>query len=230
MENKMEEKNLLNLSLALAATPAITFANATGREQTVPALQAGGANGFALELQVVLPFDHLSNVLHTYLRGKRFELSEGFIKQHVIVDACKLYGNGKNLLVEVQFSGSFSGTVYCTGLPVYDEAMQIIKLKNFDYELKTNNFLLKGAKWLFDKIILDEIQKYTIIELSDYYKNATESIQSLLNKEWTKGVRAAGSVTTITITGIEVQPQQLLIRSRCSGSLQLTIAELVLKL
>ena len=89
MELNQENKALLNLNLKAAAMPAITFIKPSGLQQMVPQANENKGAGFAVELETAVPFDELSRVLHTYLNGKRFELSEGFIKQHVVVEAAK---------------------------------------------------------------------------------------------------------------------------------------------
>ena len=105
-----------------------------------------------------------------------------------------------------------------------------MELRQFDYDLKTKNLLVRGAKWLFDKLILEEMQQYTILPVAQYYNTATERINTLLNKEWTTGVVASGALEKIEITSISAQKEQLLIRSRCSGSLHVTVSESALKL
>src|SRR5215217_79931 len=182
MPETPDYKPLLHLNLNVAATLALTFVKSSGIPISVLTGNAEAANGFALELEATFPYDKLTTVLDGYLRGKRFTLSEGFIKQHVVIDACKLYSNGDNLVAAAEFSGSFSGTLYATGKPVYNEATRSISLQQFNYDLKTENLLLKGAKWLFNKLILEEIQKYTLVDLSAYHKKLTDNLTSLLNK------------------------------------------------
>lgn len=224
MDGNPAIQSLLHLNLGLDATPIITFVKPFGVTQPI-ATGAEPANGFALELDAVFPFEKLSTVLSGILLDKRITLSEGLLKQHLVVKACKLYSNGDNLVAAIEFCGSFSGTLYATGKPYYNEATQTISLQQFNYDLKTSNFLLKGAKWLFDKLIREEIQKYTIADLSAYHKKITDNITNLLNKEWTKGLQASGTVESLTVTGIQVQQQQLMVCSRCSGRLSLQVTE-----
>lgn len=229
MEPVSETKPLLHLNLGLAATPVITFIKSGGIAQTVPTSPANAATGFSLELEATVRYEALSNLLQTYLQGKRFDLSEGFLKQHVIIEECKLYSDKNNLIVDVRFSGSFAGTLSFTGTPFYIPLSQTIELQNFDYALDTKNFLLKGAKWLFNKIILEEIKKYTIVNLAAYYKKAADNINALLNKEWTKGIQAVGNVELINITNVQAQDRQLLIGCQCNCSLKLIVSEQAFK-
>lgn len=227
METEPHNTALLNLNLRLNATLGFTFVKTPGRQQTVP---SSGADGFALQMEAALPFEALSRTLNTYLQGKRFQLSEGLIRQHVVVDACRLYSNLRDsLVVEARFSGSFGGTVYLTGRPVYDAVAQKITLQNFDYDLETKNLLLRGAKWLFDKLILEEIRKYTVVDVAGLFKTVQVKLNEVLNKEWAKGIQAAGMTERLELTGIQAQQEQLVISLRCNGTLQVTIKEMELK-
>lgn len=225
MQTDLQNDALLHLDIRLATTPAITFLNPGGAARSVPVLQAAAVNGFALELDALVSYASLSQVLRTFLQGKRLELTEGFISQHIIINDCKLESTGSDLIAEVPFSGSYTGLFYLKGTPFYNTASQQVELQNVTYELKTKSLLLKGVKWIFGKLILEEIKKYTAINVSRFYDMLTTRINDLLNKPWGPGIQPTGSIETITITGIQAQPSQLLLRTYCSGNLQLHISE-----
>jgi len=226
MKQNAENTPLLQATIGLTAAPALFFVKTGTPEPQLSLSQARGANGFSIQLEAAFPYAALSNVANGYLEGRRFELSEGFIKQHIIIKRCNILSHADKIAVQVQFSGSFSGTLYFTGIPYYNPALQRIELQNFAYDLNTTNFLLKGAKWLFNKVILEEIQKHTVLDLSAYFTKATNAVHAVLNKELTKGVQAEGALDAIVITGIEPQQSGLLIKSQCSGRLKLTLSEL----
>ncbi len=228
MENIKAQNDFLNINLGITASPAVTFIKPHIISQPVPELTTGnGRNNFNLHLEAALQYDSLSKVVNGYLEGKRFDLSDGLIKNHVIIKSCKVYSLPSNqMAIEVAFGGSFDGTVYFTGKPVYNAATQMIELQQFDYDLKTRSWLLKTAKWLFDKRIVAEIRKYTAIDLSGYYDTAALTMNTWLNKEWTKGIRGNGKVEAIKLTGVYAQPEHLLVRSQCSGNLSVVVSEI----
>lgn len=232
MENITASNDLLHINLGITATPAISFIKPESVQQTVPDLAGSAtANGFNINLEAALQYDSLSKVINGYLAGKRFELSEGFIKKHIVINHCKVYNDGSDKLqVSVAFGGSFNGTVYFTGKPVYHEDLKKIEMQDFDYDLKTKDFLLKTAKWLFDKQIVTEIKKYTVFDLSAYYNTAATTIDAWLNKEWTKGIKGSGTVNDLKLTGVYAMPQHLLIRSNCTGNLNVLVSQIDLTL
>jgi hypothetical protein len=229
MEIRSGGRDLLNLNLRLAATPAIRLEKATG-VQTVPLSTETGGNGFSFEVDATLPYDKLSGVLHAFLQGKRLELTEGFIRQHLILEGAKLYPDPQNKLVaEVPFSGSFHGTLYVMGTPFYNVETRRVELQEVTYDLKTKSLLLKGAKWLFGSLILDEIKKFTAVDVTKFYSTAAARLTEGLNKMRATGVQATGAITDITITSISARQHELLIRGQCRGTLELTLSEQLLE-
>jgi hypothetical protein len=95
-----------------------------------------------------------------------------------------------------------------------------------DYDLVTKDFLLKTAKWLFNKKIISELKKYTSFNMNAYYDTAAKALTGWINKEWVKGMRSTGKVAELKITNVKALPQYLYIQTNCAGSLALRIDEL----
>jgi hypothetical protein len=182
-------------------------------------------------LEAALQYDSLSKVLNSYLANKRFDFSDGLIKRHIIIKEVSVSGNERgSLLIRVDFNGSYNGSVFLAGIPVYDSEKRAIEVHNLDYDLKTKSLLLKTAKWLYTKRISKELRKYTSFELTDYYNTASSALNSWLNQEWTKGVKGSGSVSDLKLTEVHALPEHLLIRSNCVGKLSVLVSEIDLKL
>jgi hypothetical protein len=228
MEKLGANNDLLNINIGISATPVVTLIKPQPLGTVVPNLSPGSnKDGFNIHLEAALQYDSLSKVINGYLQHKRFDLTEGMFKKHIVIEDCKVYsGLNDDLVIEVGFRGSHSGTVYFTGKPVYNQETKKIEMDAFDYDLKTRDLLLKTAKWLFDKKIISEIRKYTSIDMSGYYTTATNTMNEWLNKEWTKGIRGSGTVNELKLSGLKALPEHLLIRSNCSGRLNITVTEL----
>jgi hypothetical protein len=130
------------------------------------------------------------------------------------------------MVVEMAFRGSHSGTVYFTGKPVYNHEKKQIEMQSFDYDLQTRDFLLKTAKWLFNNKIVSEIRKHTSIDMSSYYDTAKVTLNEWLNKEWTTGIKGSGNITDLRLTDVKALESHLLIRTNCSGKLNIAITAL----
>ena len=130
---------------------------------------------------------------------------------------------------EMCISDWFDGAIFFTGKPVYNAEKKAIEVQEMDYDLKTRNLLLKTAKWLFNKRIVNELKKYTSFELATYYDTAAATLNNWLNKEWTRGIKGSGSVNNLQLTAVHALPQHLLIRSNCVGQLSVLVSEMDLQ-
>jgi hypothetical protein len=228
MENISAKDDLLNINLGITASPTINFEKPEATPSLVPNLtSAGGKSGFNIFLDAALNYDSLSHVVNGYLQGKRFDFKEAIFNRHVIVDSCRVGGNAEgDLLVDVNFSGSHNGSVSFKGKPFYNEQTKSIEVADLDYDLVTKDFLLKTAKWLFNKKIISELKKYTTFNMNSYYDTASKALDTWINKEWMKGITSTGKVNELKITNVKALPQYLYIQTNCAGNLGLRIDEL----
>ncbi len=231
MENINARNDLLHIDIGISATPVVSFVKPDVPASSVPNLTpANHPGGFNVYLEAALQYDSLSQVLNGYLVNKRFELSDGLFKKHVIIEKTHVTGDEKgHLVIRLDFNGSFAGTVYFTGKPVYNPEKKLIEVQDLDYDLTTKNLLLKTAKWLFSKRIISELKKYTSFDMSKYYDTATQSLNTWLNREWTKGISGKGAVNELKLTSLYALPEHLLIRSNCTGKLDVRVSEINLK-
>jgi hypothetical protein len=152
MQNISASNDLLNLNIGITASPVVSFEKAIQGRSPVPDLTtAASTGGFSIYLDAALQYDSLSRVVNAYMAGKRFDLSEGLFAKHIAVKEVTLAGNeAGNLLIKVDFTGSFNGTAFFNGRPVYNAATKTLEVQDLDYDLQTKNLLLKTAKWLFN--------------------------------------------------------------------------------
>ncbi|HET7898168.1 MAG TPA: DUF4403 family protein, partial [Flavisolibacter sp.] len=161
-----------------------------------------------------------------YLAGKRFDLTDGLLAQHIVVQQVSLAGNEEGkLLIKLDFTGSFNGTAFFAGKPTYNAAAQTLEVQDLDYDLQTKNLLLKTAKWLFNKKIESELKKASTISLSAYFETAQKALNTYLNQEWAKGIKGSGSVKDLHLVSAQALPQHLLIKTACSGNLSIQVSE-----
>jgi hypothetical protein len=230
MENIAAKNDQLSINIGISATPVISFTNPGAGLSSLPDMSSVKTpGGFNIFLEAALQYDSLSNVMNKYIAKKRFDLSEGIIKKHIVIENTRVSGqpNG-DMQITIDFSGSFNGTVQFTGTPVYDPVTKTITVKDLDYDLKTKNLLLNTAKWLFSKKISSELKKYTSFSLAAYYETAAKELGNWLNREWIKGIRSTGALKELKLTEVYAYPDHLLVRSNCAGNLTINITDMEL--
>lgn len=228
MQNLTATADLLNMSIGVTASPIVSFEKATPTNLQLPNLSSsGGAGGFSIYLDAALQYDSLSRVVNGYMAGKRFDISEGLFAKHIVVNNVTLAGNNTgNMLIKVDFSGSFNGTAFFNGKPTYNAEKRTLEVKDLDYDLQTKNLLLKTAKWLFAGKIESELKKASSINLSNYFDTAQKSLNAYLNREWTKGIKGSGAVKDLRLVSAQALPEHLLIRTACAGNLSVQVSEI----
>ena len=231
MENLNAKNDFLNITIGISATPVISLIKpGTGLSQVPNLTSSKNKDGFSIFLEAALQYDSLSRVMNNLLVNKRFELSEGLIKKHIIVQKTEVSADTQgNLVIKLDFTGSHNGTAYFVGAPVYNAATKTIEVEHLNYDLKTNSLLLKTAKWLFNKRIVTEMKKYASFNLTPYYDTASKTLNSWINKEWTKGIKGSGMVSDLKLVSVFALPEHLLIRSNCTGKLNVLVSEIELK-
>ncbi|MEL6989387.1 MAG: DUF4403 family protein, partial [Bacteroidota bacterium] len=106
--------------------------------------QEEGEETFSLNLLTEISYEEAERLAKEYALGKTF--TEG--KRSVTIEDIKLYGQGDKIVVDALVSGSYKGSIYMIGKPVYNAAENVLEVKDLNYELKTKNFLVNSLGWL----------------------------------------------------------------------------------
>jgi hypothetical protein len=225
INNLFARNDSLYIFLGLSAKPAISFEKPEEQSSWVPNLGTFSRKpGFSIFLDAVLSYDSLSTILNKQLAGKEFLFKKFIVKKKFIIDSCKIYGAGnEKLVIKVNFSGTNNGVVYLLGKPVYNKDKRIIEVNDIDFDIKSKNFLIGSADWLFDKKITKEISKQARFDLGAYIDTAKSTINQQLNQEWIKGISSYGNISDIRLIGIYPMQQHLIIRSNCTGDLSVKV-------
>jgi len=225
INNLFVNRDSLNIYLGLSAKPVISFEKPAEKSSWIPNLGPfSKQKGFSIFLDAVLSYDSLGNLLNAQMQGKEFNFKKGFIKKKFIIDTCSIYGGGfEKLVIKIKFSGTNQGVVYLVGKPVYKNDSRTIEVEDIDFDIKSKNFLLGSADWLFDKKITKEISKEARFDLTSYIDTARININQQLNRELSKGIRSNGNIQDIKLIGIYPMQQFLVIRSNCTGNLSVRV-------
>jgi Domain of unknown function (DUF4403) len=146
-----------------------------------------------------IPFTEINEVLNCQLVGKIIE-QEG---HKVEIVQSKVWGCGADLVLHLQVKGETEGDLYFQGTPVYEADSQRIVIKNFDFEVKTQEILLKGADWLLHDTFKENIKK----ELSLPLGEKMVLIPDLIERGIERG--RAGKKMDFTIEQWDFRPQQI---------------------
>ncbi|MBI3718682.1 MAG: DUF4403 family protein [Sphingobacteriales bacterium] len=218
------DNDTISLSVGLSARPIISSVKPADTKTPIPNISDfKQRSGFNLFLDAQLDYDSLSNIVTSRMKGYRMDISQ-VPQKYVIVESVKIYGDGKDkLILGVEFSGSNSGMMYFIGKPVYDKATGILEIKNLDYDLKTKNLFLNTAKWLFDKKILNALNKHSKFEIANYINNLLPQLNQQLNREVYKGIFTTGKMETLQVTDLLPATGVFILRCNAKGELAMQV-------
>ena len=222
INNFFAKNDSLTVSIGISAKPVISFEKPQEHFTVVPHLSNfSNRNGFNIFLDAILNYDSLSNIASARMKDQRIDLTAG---KYIIVKECSVYGmDNENLVIKVNFEGSEKGLFYLTGKPTYDALNKVMEIKDLDFDIRSKNFLVKTASWLFSRRIINELKKYTRFELSSYIETAKTTANQQLNKEWVRGISSSGKLNDVKIVAIYPLRQWLIIRSNGLGELAMKI-------
>ena len=216
-------KNTMKASIGVKASPEILSSVETRKIQKLPNLSTyKKSDGFKVYTDIRMHYDTLANQIMGFLGGQKFESG----KQYIIVKGLRLFAVESRLGVEVDFEGSKKGTLYLTGLPVYDSITHFIRVDDLQFDLKTKNILLKSAKWLLSDKIRKEMQKAMNIDLKPQMADAKKMMNEALNTQYDYGVTLKGKIKELKITDYQLRSQELWVRTFLSGDLKVQLKAL----
>jgi hypothetical protein len=213
--------NKVFLDLHLAVYPFVSTEEQKEKITALPALgKFVGKTGFNLSLDIRASYDSLSAFVGKEFVGQEFN----FKRKKIFITGIKISGaQDQKLIFKMDFDGVKKGAVYLTGIPTLDTITQKISMKELDFDIQTKSVLLKTAKWLFNKKILEELEKNSVFELEDLLNESKLNIASAINEEITKGVKMSGAVNQISLQEIYLDKENMLLRSEVTGTLKIKI-------
>jgi len=211
----------LNISIGISARPLISLVKGTDHKTVIPDISDfNQRRGFNIFVDAVMNYDSLSFLLTRQLAGKRINMDK--VGKYMIVNKCGIYGaDNEKIIIKIDFSGSDNGILYLTGTPFFDKEKNKVGIRNIDYDIRTRDLLIKTAKWLFNRKIINELNKYSSFDINAYSDSLIAKINSQLNRQLQKGVSSTGKVNTLQI--VEIYPFKDNFILRCSSKGEMAI-------
>jgi hypothetical protein len=212
--------SLLNFSVGLSAKPVVTIISSPPSPKPLPNLSAyTPANGFNVYLDLLENYDHLTKIVNQQAAGQRTEIAG----KQFIVDSTKVFGIGKKIVVQVNFSGSETGTIYLVATPNYDPATHILSFPDLGFDLQTKAWMLKAAKWMFNGQITEMIRRRATYNFSKFISDSKTRIQSELSRDMGNGITSQVTIQNLDIQAIYPTSEKLIIRTLSTGQVKVKV-------
>ncbi len=174
---------------------------------------------FSILLQTRLSYIGMQSMATKYLVGKTFQIGNRSVK----VIQIAIFPAGDKVALQAEIEGDVKGTIYFTGVPVYDYATAEIKLDKVDFDIRTRNVLHKTASWLLNGTINRKIGEKLVFPIQEDVEKAKQQINEYLNNtRLTPELTLNGRIVRLGFGEIKILNDGLLIPIELGGNLKVT--------
>ena len=116
--------------------------------------------------------------------------------------------------------------MYLTGRPYFNTQKNQVEIKDIDYDIRTRDLLIKTAKWLFNRRIINTLNQYSTFNISAYTDTLLSKVNVQLNRQWQKSVSSVGAVNNLQVMAIYPLTENLILRCNIKGDLAIRIDDI----
>ena len=212
--------SLLSFSVGLSANPVVTTVSTPQPPVPLPNLTAyKPAKGFNIYLDLVENYDHLTNFVNQQVVGQSAQAAGNtFTVEHT-----KVWGIGKQIVFQIDFGGSSTGTVYLVGTPTYDPATHTLSFPDLTFDLQTRAWMLKAAKWMFSEKITNMIRQKAAYNFTKFLADNKANLQTQLSRDMGNGIHSDVTIQDMDILAIYPASDKLVIRTLSNGEIKIKV-------
>jgi hypothetical protein len=212
--------SLLSFSVGLSAKPIFTTVSKPQQVKPMPNLATyTPSKGFNVYLDLVEGYDHLTKIINQQVVGQSAEVAG----KQFVVNNTKVWGIGKQIVLQVDFGGSTTGTIYLVGTPAYDPATHELTFPDLSFDLQTKAWMLKTAKWLFNGKITDMIRQRATYNFTKLIADNKLDLQKELSRDMGNGIRSDVTIKDLDIHAIYPTQDKLIIRTLSDGQIRVKV-------
>ena len=183
------------------------------------------AQQFNLNVGADVTFAKISEMAKTELLNKTF--SEG--TKTITITDLSIFGNEGRAIFVADVTGSFKGRIYFTGNLVYNPAKLAVEISEPQFEVKTQNALVRSASWLMHGLILKKIAPYLTYPVKDNLEKMKAEVNQMLNNYPVyNGVTLQGKLNNISVLSLSLVPGAVRIQANVKGNVALKVEDLKL--
>jgi len=140
-----------------------------------------------------------------------------------IVDHARVFGTGKQVVMQIDFSGSSTGTIYLVATPAYDPATHVLSFPDLSFDLQTKAWMLKVAKWMFNGKITDVIRQRATYNFTKFLADSKTRIQKEMSRDYGNNISSVVTIQDMDIQAIYPAVDKLVIRTLSDGQLKVKV-------
>ena len=155
-----------------------------------------------IQVLSLLPYSDINRVLAKAIGNQTINLMGGKLK----IKKAAVYGAQHSLVIRTDVGGTINGTLYFRGQPAYDTLSNTLLIKDIDFDIETEERLLRTADWLLHDRMKDTLQRVLHIPL----RTQVLSLPGLIGRAFEQG--EVGRKNDLDIQSFRFIPQRFAIR------------------
>jgi hypothetical protein len=170
---------------------------------TLPAYKpkTSAADSLKIFVLATLPFKKANAILEKELKGKTIA-AEGYT---ATVKDISAYGTDEGLALKIQVKGDVVGNIYLRGTPYYDTTKAVFSVKDFRFDVDSENALITTADWMLHDNALGFVQEKLTIDVQPLIDQVPDLIENGIEKG------KSGEKINVFVDRLDLIPQQLVI-------------------
>jgi hypothetical protein len=204
------------------------------KKQPMPALRIHPSlrDEASVLLTAGIDYATASKLARENLVGQTFTFENGAHRMELV--DFELYGRGNTMIAKVQLKGQaragmfrrkkIDGIYYFRGTPYYDADRMEIRVKDFDFDIKSRDLLLKSAEWLFRSNFKKQVENQLRYPVKKELEELRKLVSTHLRQERLGGyIDLSGNISRLTPTEVQLNEKFMLLLVESSGNVALRI-------
>jgi hypothetical protein len=176
--------------------------------------------GFRVSFSAEVDYATASRLVNAAVVGRRIAMPAG---RTLLVDAVRLYGNGRRLVLRVGLSGDARGTVYLEGTPAYDSIGRQVVVPDLDFTLESRHALAGPADWLLHDRLRDQLRDAAHFPVGDRMDNLHREVNGALERPLGRYAQLSGRIDAWHPTAIMVTRTGIATLGEASGEARVRV-------
>jgi hypothetical protein len=216
---------ILTVPVSLEANPTIV----TSRTEPVVAVTAvpplgrdAASDGYHIVMDGVVDYGTASRELTAALSARSFTQSG----HTVSISSVTIVPQPKGRLgVSVVFAGDAKGTVHLSGTPRIDHAHDQIVVPDLDFDVQTDDALLKSYTWLKSDALRKELRSRARIATAPALEKGRSLLLEGLNRKIGSALTMTATVDSVAVLGLFVTRDGLVVRAEAHGQAGVSVKQ-----
>lgn len=193
--------------------------------QPLPPLRISPVNAedFTLHINAEISYDEAERLAKEQLVGETFSYG----RRAVTIEDLEFFGKGANIVVNTTLSGTYNGSIYLVGRPVYNPRKNTIDIEDLEYTLDTKNYLFRSAGWLMKSTIKNKIADNLNFLLDYNLKDMQQQFQEQLQEyELATGVVLNGNLEVMDLRNAYLTVDGMVVDLALKGNVNVRVSGL----